>query len=313
MSLGSGEILPSPLRRIARSQDGVVSREQLRAYDVNPNRVRNQQMAGRWQTVGRRVVVLHNGPITWNQLCWIGLLHVGPAGALGSFTALQLAGLERWARDEVHVSVGKGRSAAAIPGIRITESRTFTEADTRIADGRRICTVPRAAIEAASGLPSARSAMGLVAAVVQQRRASALQLQMALNEAGNVRHRGALLQAIADISGGADAVSEMDFLALCRAAGLPHPRLQVRHREQGGRSRYIDAEFTLPNGRTLSVEIDGVGHIDPDRWWADHERQNELMIGGARILRFPAPVLRLQPDWVVDQVRRALDALSRES
>lgn len=97
---------------------------------------------------------------------------------------------------------------------------------------------------------------------------------------------------------------ELDLGPLAARAGLPTPRRQALRREVGGRVRYLDAEFDLPDGAVLAVEIDGAVHLQPESWWADSDRQNEVVIGGSPMLRFPSLTLRLEPARVVDQLRR---------
>jgi very-short-patch-repair endonuclease len=297
------------LAAAAARQHSVLSRAQLREAGVSRDVVRGNVSAGRWQVLGGNAVVLTNAPLTWHQWCWIAVLHGGPTTAVTGITALSLHGLRGWVRDEVYLACPAEIRPPRLDPIRRCRSRTLTAEDMCELRGLRVCTPARATIDAAIRLDK-RSAQGLLAAVVQQQRATPQVLAAALERAGRVRLRAVLHAALADITGGAGALSEIDFLTLCRKARLPTPRLQRRHHEQNGRPRFIDAEFEAANGLTLSVEIDGVGHLDPERWWADHERQNELVITGARMLRFPAPVVRHRPEWVADQIRRALAALS---
>jgi very-short-patch-repair endonuclease len=71
----------------------------------------------------------------------------------------------------------------------------------------------------------------------------------------------------------------------------------VRHR------RFLDADFD-----TFCVEIDGGFHIRPLNYWDDARRQNDLLVQGDRILRFPSVALRLEPEVVVAQLRAARKA-----
>jgi very-short-patch-repair endonuclease len=71
--------------------------------------------------------------------------------------------------------------------------------------------------------------------------------------------------------------------------------------------RYLDAEWELPDGRVVAVEVDGALHLDPRRWADDQLRQNELVLGGIVVLRYPSVVVRLEPELVAAQLRRALD------
>ena len=56
----------------------------------------------------------------------------------------------------------------------------------------------------------------------------------------------------------------------------------------------------------MVVEIDGALHLEQRRWWDDQLRQNEITLGNSLVLRFPSAVVRLQPELVIAQLRRAL-------
>lgn len=151
-----------------------------------------------------------------------------------------------------------------------------------------------------------RPACGLFAAAVQQRLTTPEALTAALTAAPRTRHRAPLLLAVADIAQGADALSEIDFFRLCRRHDLPLPTRQAVRVEPSGRRRYLDAEWRLPNGRIVAVEVDGAVHLAPERWFADQLRQNEVVLGGTSLLRFPSIVLRTEERLVADQLRRLL-------
>jgi very-short-patch-repair endonuclease len=87
---------------------------------------------------------------------------------------------------------------------------------------------------------------------------------------------------------------------------LAEPARQVVRVERCGRRRYLDAEWTSATGRRLVVEVDGALHLAPARWWDDQLRQNELVIDGRPVLRFPTVIVRHEPLVVVDQLRRGL-------
>jgi len=70
----------------------------------------------------------------------------------------------------------------------------------------------------------------------------------------------------------------------------------------------LDVRWRLPDGRNLGVEVDGAHHLEVDQWFDDQLRQNEVVIGGVPILRYPASVVRDSPDVVAAQLRRVLGA-----
>ncbi|MDT4934176.1 MAG: hypothetical protein QOK11_2068 [Pseudonocardiales bacterium] len=55
------------------------------------------------------------------------------------------------------------------------------------------------------------------------------------------------------------------------------------------------------------MEVDGALHLTPARWWDDQSRQNDLVLAGTIMLRFPSVVVRTEPDLVAAQLRRLLD------
>lgn len=141
---------------------------------------------------------------------------------------------------------------------------------------------------------------------MQQRLISAVQLTQAIQAAVGARHRRALRAAAADVAMGSEALSEIDFVRLCRRAGLPEPSRQSVRTDSMGRRRYLDAVWDLADGRTLAVEVDGALHLAVSQWWSDQLRQNELTLAGSVVLRFPSVVIRTEPAVVIGQLQQAL-------
>jgi very-short-patch-repair endonuclease len=87
---------------------------------------------------------------------------------------------------------------------------------------------------------------------------------------------------------------------------LPAPARQAVRVEPSGRRRYLDAEWKLADGRIVAAEVDGALHLEPQRWYDDQLRQNEIVLGGTVVLRFPSWLVRSEPIVVATQLRRAL-------
>jgi hypothetical protein len=301
------------LRDLAAAQDDVVSRAQLGTVGVRAAHVRAQVAARRWRAPAPAAVVLHNGPLTQRQTWWVAVLDSGPGAALCAFTALLADGLTGWERDAVHVLVPRGAGISSRPGVRVHESRRYDPA-TDLHSGRQPPrTRPaRSAVDAAAWSRSPRTAVGLLAAVVQQGLARPHELAQELERAGRVRFHRLLARAVADISGGSHALSEIDFVQLCRRHGLPEPTRQAIRVEQSGRRRYLDAQWRRADGRLVVAEVDGALHLQPRRYWDDMVRANELVLDGRVVLRFAAYAVRAEPDLVAGQLRRALLLSDRE-
>ena len=112
--------------------------------------------------------------------------------------------------------------------------------------------------------------------------------------------------AVDDVGQGAQALSEIDLGRLCRRYGLPQPVRQAVRADRYGRRRYVDAEWISRSGRTIVAEVDGALHLAPRRWWDDQLRQNELVLTGDLVLRFPSVIVRHEQPIVAGQLGRAL-------
>jgi hypothetical protein len=189
---------------------------------------------------------------------------------------------------------------------RLVLHRTGDWNAVEVAPARRLHWPSPALLIAAASFRTARPACGLLAAAVQQRLVTPTNIEGALAKAPRLRHRASLLAAVRDIAQGSHALSEIDFVRLCRRHNLPAPTRQALRVEPTGRRRYLDAEWRLPDGRTVAVEVDGALHLTPQRWYDDQLRQNEVVIGGTIVLRFPSTVVRDEPLLVASQLRRIL-------
>ncbi|MDT4915660.1 MAG: hypothetical protein QOH89_360 [Pseudonocardiales bacterium] len=282
---------------------GVASRGELRRLAINSDDVAGQVAARRWQVSGL-AVILHNGLPTTDQRRRVALINCGPRAVLTSFTAAEQRGLRGWERPEVHVLAPAGTRRPPIRGLVLHRTGNWAAVEASAA-GRRQA-LPQALVIAASSVPSSRPGCGLLAAAVQQRLTSAAALASATTAATRTRHRAALLRAIEDIAQGAQALSEIDFVQLCRRYQLPVPTLQAVRVEPTGRRRYLDAEWRRSDGRVIAVEVDGALHLSAQRWYDDQLRQNEAVLGGTMVLRFPSVVVRDSPALVAAQLRRIL-------
>lgn len=167
-------------------------------------------------------MILHNGPLTPQQRRWAAVLAAGPGSSLAGVTALEVAGLRGWEDAAVHVPAPRGRTPSQINGFRVVmhETRVSNDGQLETVGTSHRTRVERAAIDAAGWSRHARPACGLLAVVVQQRLSTGLRLLAALDLAGPIRHRRTWRLTLHDITGGAKALSEIDFGRLCRRYNL---------------------------------------------------------------------------------------------
>jgi hypothetical protein len=300
--------LRASLAELGQEQCAVARRDQLSDRGLPGYVVESMLAASRWRSQGTLVIVMHNGPLAREQTLWTAVLNAGSLAALAARTAAGAQGLEGWPADCVEIVVPRGctvPAGLAFP-VKVHESRRFTVND--LHSGRALPQVrmERALVDGASWSRSPRTACGLLAAGVQQRATTASRLRSELESAGAIRHRNLLLRALTDIEGGAQAMSELDFLQFCRRNGLPRPRLQVVRLDHLGRRRYLDATFRRADGGLVRVEVDGALHLVVRTYWDDMSRGNELAINDERVLRFASYVIHANDPAAVDQLRRAL-------
>ncbi len=294
---------------LIRRQHRVVTRAQLAALDVGRDEVACHLRALRWRELSPTVVVTHRGPLTCEAQRWAAVLGSPARSVIGAWTALEVHGITGWYRESVHLVVPRGAEPDRHRWLTVHESRRLRDDHVVEAAGLPVHTVARAAVDAAAWQRSWRTASGLMAAVVQQRSATTDDLFTMLDEVGRVRHRKVMRLALADVVGGADSLAEIDLARLCRAAGLPEPTRQAVRRDARGRRRFLDVEWLLAGGRRFVVEVDGVGHMERDRWYDDLLRDAEIGADARTVrIRLPAMAARYEPGRVVAIVRRHLVA-----
>lgn len=292
-------------RAVAVCTDGtrVATHEELRRRGLGWDRVAAHVRAHRWQLAGS-AVVLHNTQLDEEDRRQVALINCGPRSLLTSFTAAAACGLVGWEQDDIHVLAPAGTRRPDLLGLVL--HRTGDWYGVQRHPLHRLHSLAPALVIAASSFAKPRPGCGLLAAAVQQRLIRPAALRDAVVAASRTRHRAHLIAALDDIAQGAQALSEIDFFRLCRKYHLPLPSRQGVRTERDGKRRYLDAEWKLPNGRRVAVEVDGAVHLTPQRWYDDQLRQNEVVIGGTEVLRYPSVVVRVDELLVASQLARIL-------
>ncbi len=247
----------------------------------------------------------HSGPLTDEEKLWAAILAAGRDAVLAGLTAACLDGLTGFGSPAIHLVIPAARRVRTdLPGVVVHRSRVLGADDVHPARRPPRTRLTRSLLDAAAWSGSDNQARALLAAGVQQRLVRADQLMVALGRFPTLRRHALVVATLADIAGGAQALSELDFARLTRRFGLPAPDRQVMRCDGDGRRRWLDAYWEEAR---LVVEVDGLWHMEVTAWWADMRRDNDLTISGLRVLRFPAFAVRDQPGVVAAQIRSALD------
>jgi hypothetical protein len=267
-----------------------------------PAYVSAQVDAGRWQRPVRRVIVMHNGPLTPLQHRWVAVLSGPPGTVLGGLTAATDDGLEGFEPPEISIVIPNSARMPSPPsGVRVLRSIELTARDVH-----PICVPPRtrmarSLVDAASDKASPRQrSRAVLLAGCQQGLTTPSALFDALSRRGPCRNRALIKETLADAAGGVESLPELEFDRLSIRAGLPTPTRQRVIRHPSGRY-YLDRywrEFDL------CVEVHGVPHMAVSQWDADLDRQNEIVIAGPRLLVFSSFAVRHLGAKVVGQLAR---------
>ena len=306
---------PTPsLDEVLDDHEGVLSTSMALQF-LTASQLRWQVVSGRWQNPARGVVVAQSGPLTDRQLLRAALLRAGPGAALAGLTAARMDGFQGFddkrpfAETTIHLLSPAGlRRRTPPPGLIVIThyTRTLTDQDVHPMRQPRRTRIARSLIDAAAWKPTDRGSVAVLAAGVQQRLARVDDLRLVANRIETLHRRRLIIDALGDIAGGSQAISEFDFIRLVvRPFGLPEPSRQQGRRDQRGRRRWIDAAW---DDCKVAVEIDGAHHTeDPFQRWDDMERDIDLTLDGYRTLRFPAWLVRRDPEYVACRLREALN------
>jgi hypothetical protein len=192
------------------------------------------------------------------------------------------------------------------PPLRIVVhySRDLTSADIHQARQPAQTRIARSLVDAAAWMRTDRGAQAVLTAGVQQALTRVTDLAAEVDRNVKLHRHKVIKEALGDIAGGAQALSEIDFTRLVvRQFNLPEPDRQVPRRDLRGKRRWLDVVWEKAR---LIVEIDGAGHADALQRWDDMDRDNSFQLEHYRVLRFPAHIIRYRPDYVAELILKAL-------
>ena len=286
-------------RELAGAQDGLITRAQLRAHGIDNDAVRHRIATERWVARSATVIGTTTGGLTRAQRMRLGVLHAGAPAIIGDLSAAELSGLRSWHREDITVLVPQGSDLGQpLAGIRFVETRRSLAAMRDPARELPTCRLEPAILHFAAYQHSPRTAEGVVAAAVQQGLTTPARLAAWIPRMRPLRWARMFRETLSEIADGAQSVAELDVLHLCHAFGLVTPRRQTMRRGTDGRARYTDCEWSLPDGKTLILEVDGAFHMEVAHWEADLARQRALAAPDRIQIRCTSRELRDSPDRI---------------
>lgn len=292
-------ITSAAFRDLARRQDDIVTRHQLRQVGVTWQHTRARIRSGTWQEIGPYVVVLHGGPLCERQKLWVAVLHGGRGAALGGLTAARADGLEGFESAAFHIVVPHGSSRADLTDdrlmVRVHESRHLGESAVHPTREPRRTRFPRSVVDGASLASTDGRCRAIIAAAVQQRRARPAELLVVARSRPTMTRRALIIETIGDVEGGSQSLPELEYLRGLRQVRLPVPtRQRILKRADG--LCYLDCDF---DPYAVTVEINGAQHLELLRKEADDVRRTRLAIGGRLVVDIGSYTVRHDIDLAV--------------
>jgi predicted transcriptional regulator of viral defense system len=286
------------IQELAERQHGVVARRQLLELGLGRGLICDRVRGGRLIRLHRGVFALGHRRIGLRGEWIAAVLAAGPAAVLSHGSAAHLWEL-RGSRGAIEVARPSG--GVGVSGIRTRQARLLPQ-DVTVQAGIPVTTVERTLADIAARLGERQ----LEHAVVAADRAGRLRwprmvetLERSSGRVGIARLRKVV--AVTDPRAvEARSPLEVDFLALCREAGLPAPQVNVLVE-----GRLVDFLWV---GERVIVETDGYSyHRDRAAFERDHESTLALETAGYVVRRATYRMLRQDPGRFMAEVRRSVE------
>jgi predicted transcriptional regulator of viral defense system len=267
------------IARLAERQHGNVALRQLTALGLSRQAVALRVRKGRLHRVHAGVFAVGHALLTSHGRWMAAVLACGESAVLSHGSAANLWGIRDTARAKIDVTTPLPTGHRR-PGIASHRSRVLTPADVTAEDGIPCTTVARTLADIAGRLGDAgiRSA---IHRAEKLRLFDGAEVYGVLDRLPNRRGAGRL-RAILDRWGAVDSLTRSDleliFLDLCRAAGIPLPR--VNEDVEG-----LKCDFVWWAQR-LIIETDGGDHATRITRARDAHRHQALTLAGWRVVHF---------------------------
>jgi hypothetical protein len=286
------------LQELIAEQAGMVARRQLRAHGVDWERVRNQIAGGRWVERTARVVSTVTGTLTDGQRQWMAVLHAGPRSMLANLSACERHGLTGWVRPYISVMVDDQLSFEPVEGVEFFRSRRPFDLMQSPKPGIPSCRLEPAMLLWAGYEATNRAAHGVIAACLQQRLTTPERMIEWVDLLHPLRRAKPFKRTISLVQGGAHSGAELALGRMCRRFGLPRPDRQVPRTDRAGKRRWTDAEWVLPDGTTLVLEVDGSFHDEVLQAAEDAKRSRRITTRSRIVVRCTAYELDYEPEEI---------------
>ena len=296
--VAAGDRATLAIRELAERRHGVVAWRQLIAFGIDEGLLRKRIARGRLLPLHRGVFALGHRCIGMRGEWLAAVLACGPGAVLSYASACHLWGIRR-SRGLVEVSRVSGHRRPH--GVRLHQPKSLPPEDVTEHHGIPVSSLERALVDTAGRFDD-RQLERLLVEADRSGQLSWAALWAVLDRPGGRKGVGRCRRVAREVDPRAvetRSPPEVDFLAICREAGLPLPQVNVLVE-----GKLVD--FYWPKAR-LIVESDSYSyHGDRPAFERDHESTIALVAAGYEVHRPTARMLERDPTSLLDVLRRAL-------
>ena len=284
------------LRAFAAKQHSAFSRSQALALGFSSTVIKTRIRKGDWLHLRKGVYAIAGSCDSWERRAMATQLGAGDGAALSLFAAASLLGLIDGRPERIDVAVPATRKGGH-------RAKSLGRKDIRHVDCFIVTSPARTLVDLAGAARPDRLEDALDRALFKGL-VTPSSVRKYIDEMRLGRRKGVgLLRRLLDDrerNGRRESTLEKKFEALVKKAGLPMPTRQ--HWLGKRRIDYVYAD------RKIAVELDGRGpRASKKAFEDDRKRQNEIVLGDWKVLRFTWDNVTLEPDYVIATLRRALD------
>lgn len=292
---------PRGLTEVCRAQADVISRGQALASGLTSRQIDGRLSSLRWLSLGRGVYLTRPGAVTQTQLNWAAQLHGGPEAMLTGRHAMVLHGVRIATPPPVTLLVPHAQRRGSTNSTHLLRCRELPRPFGE--GGLQFAPLARATLDAARLASSLDDVRMVIAAAVQQRRASAVDLIRSAHES---RRIPALVQeGLAEIALGARSVPEAEVMRRLRGAGMTSLRYNARVYEG---SRFLCSPDVLDEQTWTALEIDSIEfHFSPADYRRTQERRRRAVAAGLIVISATPSEIRRDFEEVLASFRAAIE------
>jgi predicted transcriptional regulator of viral defense system len=296
------------LAALAETQHGVITLDHLRGLGLSGSAVQDRAAAGRLHRIHRAVYALVPEELLSRDGRFVAAVFAcGPHAVLSHRSAAALLELRRSERSKIDVTIPQ-RAPRKHAGIDVHRSTTLAPRDITVVRDIPCTTVARTLLDLAQVIDQRGVERACdQAEILEVLDGRALLDQLRRNEARPAARRlGVVLDE--HYIGSTPTWSKLEeaFLAMCRAAHLPQPEVNVWINPSDGDPSWIRADFVFRAAR-LVVETDGRKTHRTRQAFEHNRRQDQrLTVAGWRVIRTTWRQVTERPGQLVTTIEALL-------